>query len=467
MTELFRLSATALLQAYRAGSLSPVEATRACLDRIAALDPVLNAFCLVDEASALAAARESEARWRRGAPCGALDGVPASVKDLFLTRGWPTMKGSKTVSREQDVSVDAPPVARLRQAGAVLLGKTTTTEFGHKGVSDSPLTGITRNPWNPGMTTGGSSCGAGAAAAAAMGPLHLGSDGGGSIRIPASFCGVFGIKPGYGRVPAAPQGFAGSLPGAGPLTRTVRDAALMLQVIAGDDARDWMALPEPGLDLLSGLEAGVTGQRIAFARTISGAPVDPEVAAAVEAAARRFAELGAIVEEVELDLPDAADIYYRILSVTLASAVAPLTAEQREMVDPGLLIIADDGTRLSALDYARALHVARGELGARMRALHQKHPLLLLPSMPGTAFPVGLDFPNDRGGEWRADWTPFTFPFNLTAQPAASIPCGLSSAGLPIGLQVVGPQRAEAAVLAAARAYEASCDWQIPAFDGF
>lgn len=464
MSEPCFASATDLIAAYRAKALSPVEATQSCLDRIKALDGTLNAFCLVDEESALAEARASEARWAKGSPIGLVDGVPTTVKDLFLTRKWPTMRGSLTVSRDQTCDVDAPPVARLREQGAVFLGKTTTTEFGHKGVGDSPLTGITRNPWNTALTPGGSSCGAGVAAAASMAPLNLGSDGGGSIRIPASFCGVFGIKPGFGRVPSAPPGAAGSLPAAGPLTRSVADAALMLKVIAGDDSRDWTALADPAFDPLSGLDDGVAGLRIAYAPTISGAPVTDEVASAIAAAADTFRSLGATVEEIDLDLPGAVETYYTILSVTLGSALTSLSDEQRKLVDPGLLIIADDGTRLPVFDYAKALHVDRAAIGATMRALHERYDLVLLPAMPRTAFPVMLDYPGDTGVEWRADWTPFTFPFNLTAQPACSIPCGLSSERLPIGLQLVGRIREEATVLRAARAFETTRDFPLPEF---
>jgi len=463
MTDAYRLCATEMAAAFRDRTLSPVEAARSCLDRIASVDGVLNAFCLVDEESALADARASEARWMRAEPLSAVDGVPTSIKDLFLTKKWPTMKGSLLTSREQSCDVDAPAVARLREAGAVLLGKTTTTEFGHKGVGDSPLTGITRNPWNTDLTSGGSSCGAGVAAAACMTPLNLGGDGGGSIRIPASFCGVFGIKPGYGRVPNAPASEAGTLPAAGPLTRSVADAAAMLKVIAADDSSDWTALADPDFDPLDGLDAGVGGLRIAFAPTLGGAPVAHEVAASVFAAAESFRKLGAGVTEIELDLPeDAVKTYTTILSVTLGAALRGLSEEQRVHVDPGLLIIADMGTKVSTFDYARALHVRRAAIASRMRTLHQTFDLLLLPSVPRTAFPVGEDFPGDRGGQWRGDWTPFTSPFNLSCQPAASIPCGLDGAGLPIGLQIVGPQRAEALVLRAARAFEMTRDFPVP-----
>ena len=238
------LSATELLDLYRARALSPVEATRACLHRIARLNPRLNAFRMVDEEGAMLAAHASEERWSRSEPIGLLDGIPATVKDLLLTKGWATLRGSRTIDPNQRWEEDAPSVARLREAGAVLLGKTTTPEFGWKGVTDSPLTGITRNPWNPAMTPGGSSGGAAVAAACGMGALHLGTDGGGSIRIPAGFTGIFGFKQSFGRVPAYPPSPFGTLAHVGPMTRTVADAALMLTVISRHDARDWYALPD-------------------------------------------------------------------------------------------------------------------------------------------------------------------------------------------------------------------------------
>ncbi|RDW14079.1 amidase [Paracoccus thiocyanatus] len=463
MTEAFRLSATEMTAAFARRELSPVEAARSCLDRIAAVDGRLNAFCLVDEASAMADAHASEARWMKGEALGPVDGVPTSIKDLFLTKKWPTMKGSLLVSRDQVCDVDAPAVARLREGGAVLLGKTTTTEFGHKGVGDSPLTGTTRNPWNTDLTTGGSSCGAGAAAAAMMAPLNLGSDGGGSIRIPASFCGVFGIKPGYGRVPTAPASVAGSLPGNGPLTRTVADAAAMLKVIAGYDRRDWTALPDPAFDPISGLHQGVRGMRIAYAATLACAPVEPEVAASIRDAVQVFRDLGAEVTEITLDLPDPVAVYTKILSVTLGATIAGLTEKQRKLVDPGLLVIGDWGAKVDAIDYARTLHVARSEIASRLIAVHDQFDLLLLPAMPRTAFVVGEDFPGDRGGDWQGGWTPFTSPFNLSCQPAASIPCGLDSAGLPIGLQIVGRPLDESGVLRAAQAYETTRIFPAPA----
>src|SRR5437899_9179683 len=253
--DLCALGATELLDGYRKHELSPVEVTRAVLERIERLNPVLNAFNLVSE-HALDDARVSEARWLAGQPKGLLDGVPLSIKDIILTKGWPTLRGSKTVDPKGPWNDDAPAVARLRESGAVLLGKTTTPEFGWKGVTDSPLTGITRNPWNTAKTPGGSSGGGAVAVASGMGPLTIGTDGGGSIRIPCSFTGLFGLKPSFGRVPAWPLSPFGTVAHVGPITRTVADAALMLNVLALPDGRDWHALPYDDRDYRGRLEFG-------------------------------------------------------------------------------------------------------------------------------------------------------------------------------------------------------------------
>src|SRR3954454_24105940 len=293
------ISATELLCLYRSRSLSPFEVAQACLDRIAALDTDLNAFALIDGDAALEAARASEERWIKGEPLGLVDGVPATIKDLILTKGWPTLRGSKAVSPDQPWEEDAPATARLREHGAVLLGKTTTPELGHKGVTDSPLYGITRNPWNPDMTPGGSSGGSAAALAARLGPLALGSGGAGSIRLPGGFTGLPGLKPTCGRVPLWPPSAFGTVSHAGPMARTVTDVALLLDVMCEPDPRDWTALPPPTRSYLDGLDDGIAGIRVAFSADLGYVSVDPEVAAAVERAAGGLAELGAHVERVE------------------------------------------------------------------------------------------------------------------------------------------------------------------------
>jgi aspartyl-tRNA(Asn)/glutamyl-tRNA(Gln) amidotransferase subunit A len=452
--DLALMPAVDLVRLYRVGKLSPVEATKAALKRIADLDGRFNAFRLVDGESALAAARASEARWRKGAPAGPVDGVPATVKDLLITRGWSTLRGSKAVNPKQPWDEDAPSVARLRESGAVLLGKTNTPEFGWKGVTDSPLTGITRNPWDAGKTPGGSSGGAAVAAACGMGALHLGTDGGGSIRIPASFTGIVGFKQSFGRVPASPLSPFGTLAHVGPMTRTVSDAALMLSVIARPDPRDWYAIPHDGRDYLDGLEDGVRGWRIAFSPTLGGQHVEPEVAKLVRDAALAFRELGATVEEAEPEMGvSCALIFTNHWFPGAANALRAYSPEQQAEMDPGLREVAALGARLPLLDYLAAVK-EREQLGVRLNEFHQTWDLLLTPTMPLPAFAAGVECPDMADGSRWTDWTPFTYPFNLTRQPAATVPCGLTATGLPVGLQIVGPSYADAAVLRAARAFE-------------
>jgi len=455
------LSATELCHLYRTRQLSPVEATRAVLQRIERFDPEVNAFCLVDEERALAAARASEARWHKGAPCGLVDGVPTTIKDLVLTRDWPTLRGSLVIARDQPWHDDAPATARLREQGAVLIGKTTTPEFGWKAVTDSPLTGITRNPWDTGRTPGGSSGGAAVAAALGMGALHVGSDGGGSIRIPAGFTGIFGLKPSFGRVPAWPASPFGTVAHVGPMTRTVADAALMLNVLAQPDGRDWFALPYDGRDYRVGLEDGVRGLRVAFSPTLGFAEVAPEVAEPVAEAAATFVELGAVVEQVDTVMDDPIEIFVPHWYVGAANLLRGFSAEQQAKMDEGLREIAAAGAEIALLDYLDAVR-RRVELGAAMRCFHERYDLLLTPTLPLVAFEAGRERPDPaRQPRW-INWAPFSNPFNLTQQPAASVPCGLTAAGLPVGLQIVGPMHADALVLRAARAFEAARPWPFP-----
>jgi aspartyl-tRNA(Asn)/glutamyl-tRNA(Gln) amidotransferase subunit A len=458
--DLALLSATEMVARFQDRSLSPVEATRAALDRIERFNARLNAYCLMDAEGALAAAKASEARWMKGAPLGPVDGVPTSVKDLVLAKGWPTRRGSKTTTADP-APEDAPSVARLKESGAVLLGKTATPEFGWKGVTDSPLTGITRNPWDESRTPGGSSGGASAAAAAGMGALHIGTDGGGSIRIPASFAGIFGIKASFGRVPAWPPSPFASVSHLGPMTRTVGDAALMLTVLARPDSRDWYALPAETRDWTTGLEDGVRGLTLAFAPTLGQAPVDPEVAASVAAAARRFEELGAIVEEAAPPLQDSQAVFAAHWFPAAAVLIDSIPADKRPLIDPGLRAIAEQGARMSLIDHLKAVR-AREAMGMAMGEFHRRYDLLLLPTMPMPAFQAGQECPVDSANRRWTDWTPFTYPFNLTRQPAASVPCGFSKSGLPIGLQIVGRLYDDATVLRAARAFERLAPFPMP-----
>jgi aspartyl-tRNA(Asn)/glutamyl-tRNA(Gln) amidotransferase subunit A len=459
-TDLADLAATDLLRLFRRGAASPVEAARACLARIARLDRRFGAFCLVDEAAALAAARESEARWTAHRPLAAVDGVPVTVKDLILVRGWPTRRGSRTTEGEPPAAEDAPAVARLRASGAVILGKTTTPEFGWKAVTDNPLGQIARNPWDPAMTAGGSSGGAAVAAALGMGALHIGTDGGGSIRIPAAFSGIVGLKPTFGRIAAWPASLFGTVAHLGPMTRTVADAALMLTVMAGPDARDWLALPDDGTDYRVGLEGGVRGLRIALSPTLGYARVAPVVRAAVERAAGALAELGAGVEPADAGISSPLEMFERHWFAGAALVVDSIPTAKRRLLDPGLRRVAAVGARLGALDLQRAAK-ERAELAIHLQRYFERFDLLLTPTLPITAFPVGRELPEpDAGGEW-VDWTPFSYPFNLSQQPAISVPCGLVD-GLPVGLQIVGPKYADALVLRAARAVESALPFAMP-----
>jgi aspartyl-tRNA(Asn)/glutamyl-tRNA(Gln) amidotransferase subunit A len=447
--DLCALSASALLDGYRRRTLSPVEVTEAVLRRIEALNPRINAFNLVSE-RAMADATASEARWASGKPMGLLEGVPVSIKDIILTKGWPTLRGSKTISPKGPWDDDAPASARLREHGAVLLGKTTTPEFGWKGVTDSPLTGITRNPWNPDKTPGGSSGGAAAAVACGMGALAVGTDGGGSIRIPCSFTGLFGIKPSFGRVPAWPLSPFGTVAHVGPIARDVTDAALMLTVMSLPDARDWHALPYEPRDYRAGLEKGVQDLRIAYSRNLGYAEVDPEVAEIVKKALPVFVDLGAQVEEKDPGFENAGPLFQT--DWFSAAAVLIRTVKDKKHVDPGLLEVAEQGAKVTAAELLEA-QMKRGALGMHMNLFHRDYDLLITPTLAVAAFDVGQETPVK--GRW-TDWTPFTYPFNLTGQPAASIPCGFTRAGLPVGVQIVGPRFADALVLRAARAFESA-----------
>ena len=450
MSDLWALSATDLLDGYREHQLSPVEVTRAVLDRIEKLNPVLNAFNLVSD-RALEDAKAAEARWMAGQPKGLLDGVPVSIKDIILTKGWPTLRGSKTVDPKGPWNDDAPATARLREHGAVLLGKTTTPEFGWKGVTDSPLTGITRNPWNAGKTPGGSSGGAVAAVASGMGPLAVGTDGGGSIRIPCSFTGLFGLKPSFGRVPAWPLSPFGTVAHVGPIARSVTDAALMLNVLSLPDARDWHALPYEARDWRSGLDHGIDDLRIAFSPDLGYAEVDREVADIVRQAVRVFTQLGAHVEEKDPGFENPEPIFRTHWFAGAAALLASVPAAKRKLIDPGLLEVAAEGEKIGAAEIMNA-QMQRGALGAHMNLFHRDYDLLVTPTLAVAAFDAGVEFPPGRK-RW-IDWTPFSFPFNLTQQPAASIPCGLTRDGLPVGLHIVGPRYNDGIVLRAARAFE-------------
>ncbi len=466
MTDLTQFTAIQLLGLYRSGEASPVEATQAVLQRIARLNPLLNAFCLIDEAAAMASARQSEARWqahrRSGAGVLSLDGVPISIKDLILTQGWPTLRGSKTVNPDQPWEVDAPVTARLREAGAVLLGKTTTPEFGCKGETNSLLTGISRNPWNPALTPGGSSGGASAAVSAGLGPLAIGTDGAGSVRIPAAFCGNVGFKPSFGRVPAYPLSPFGSVAHLGPHAMTVEEVALLMNAIALPDARDWTSLPFDGVDYLAGLKGGVKGLRVAYSPTLGYAKnVDPEIAAATAQAAKHLQDLGAVVEQVDPLTEDPLDISTGLWFAGAYQVWQTLNPSQQALTDPDFKSQAELGAQLDA-NAIHALTQRRGVLGSHLRQFMQRFDLILTPSTAVTAFkalPAGHSVMNSAA---MLGWTPFSYPFNLSQQPAISLPCGLTLDGLPMGVQLVGKMFGDAKLLQAAQALQACYPMQRP-----
>ncbi len=451
-TDVTFFSAIALLDGYKRRTLSPVEVLRAVIERLNAENPRLNAFCLVDEEVGLRMARASEARWQKGEPIGLLDGVPIAVKDTNLTKGWPTLSGSRTVDANQDWREDHPAVARLREHGAVFFGKTTSPEFGWKGVTDSPRTGITRNPWHPERTPGGSSGGSAAAVAVGIGPLATGGDGGGSIRIPCSFTGVYGIKPTFGLVPNLPNSL-GTMGVPGPLGRTVSDCALMLRVIAEPDGRDPFALPYRKVEYEDDVAAGVKGLHIGFSRDLGFAHVDPEVASAFSSGLTAFEQLGATVEEVQLDLSGARDVLDVIWRAGFAEIVLRLPSGQLQLVEPKLLELAVSAAEISGVTLQHAIQ-ERNRISQQMQDFHREFDLLVTPTVPIPPFGAGLLTPDEQKFPQWYDWTPFTWPFNLTRQPAASCPCGMTGDGLPIGLQIVGPLYREDLVLRASRAFE-------------
>lgn len=460
------MSALELLDGYRSRRLSPVEATKAVLDRIDRAQPHVNAFCHVDRPASLKAARESELRWRSGQPIGLVDGVPTTVKAVANFRGWPTLRGSRAVSPRQSWSIDAPVVSRLREQGAIFVGMTTTPEFGWKGVTDSPLTGVTRNPWNTSLTPGGSSGGAAVAAALGLGTLNIGSDGGGSIRIPSAFTGVFGLKPTFGRVPAWPRSGIGTLSHYGPITRCVEDAALMLDVISQPDRRDWLALPPdaPYLAALGNFAQIIPGLRIGICELPTGHAVAPELSASVSAVGGQLAAAGAHVQPVELSLAGAVEAFELIWATGCAAGVMALPEEARAVLDPGLRIMAERMAGYSAFDRVHG-ELLRERLGHEFSLLHEKHDILIMPVLPIFPFEAGHDIPPGSGLRDWWEWNPFTYPFNLTQQPAASLPCGLSKNGLPLAVQLIGPRMGDLLVLQVCRFLEGTHRSPLPSLD--
>ena len=444
--ELCRLSAAQLVAHYRKAEISPVEVVTDVLARAEVVQRDLNAFTLIDHDGAIAAARESEARWRAGVPCGPLDGVPTTIKDIVWAKGWTVHFGSRTSAITP--TEDAPSVALLRSAGAVLIGQTTTPEFGWKAITDSPFSGITRNPWDPARTPGGSSGGAAVAAATGVGPLHLGTDGGGSVRIPAAFTGTVGHKPTSGRIPVHPAGVYGTLATVGPMARTVADAALMLDV---------MSAPNFHMSTQAGTTGKVAqiehlrGARIGVLSTPPCGKVAPEVQSAFGHFLRALNRAGASLETIHLPDEDLLDLFHILWFSGVASRVQSLPEIDRLKIDPGLRYIAEIGAGFRATDYVMA-NLRQAAFGAAFEAMLRPYDFAVSPAVSITAFGVGLETPPDTSLVRWTEWAGFSFPINLAQAPATVLPCGFSEIGMPIGLQIFGRRNADGAVLAAAAA---------------
>jgi aspartyl-tRNA(Asn)/glutamyl-tRNA(Gln) amidotransferase subunit A len=455
------MTARELARRIAAREVSPVEVTRRALGRAEATQKSLNAFVLIMDEQALVAARAAEDAVMRGDPLGSLHGVPFSAKDLIAVGGVPFCFGSRTMA-DNVAAADAPAVERMRRAGAILVGKTTTSEFGCKAVGDCPLTGITRNPWNPAKTPGGSSAGAAASVAAGITPLAIGTDGGGSIRIPCSLTGLAGLKAQYGRVPIWPTTAAPTLSHAGPMARNVADAALMFMSIAGWDTRDPFAVAGPPPDLVAACDAGAAGLRIAYSRTYGYARPDADVVAVLDAAAKTFETLGCIVEPVEAVFDtDPVEIWNAEFYASIGTRLAPILDKQRDLLDPAVADTLDGALRQDLRSYYTKVF-ERYALRERMRVFFEHYDLLLSPTLPVAALDVGQNVPAHLADRNLVSWVYYTYPSNLTGQPAATVCAGLSQ-GMPVGLQLVGRALGEYDVVRAAAAFEATQPLRRPA----
>ncbi len=451
--------ATTLAGMIRSKGLSPVELMRATINRAEALNPRLNAICTPTYEAAMQQARGAELAVMRGDDLGILHGIPVTIKDLAFTKGVRTMGGSN-LFRDRVPTVDHVHVERLRVAGAISIGKTTVPELGWKGNGDSPVTGITHNPWKHGYNAGGSSAGAAACAAAGIASLHQGSDGAGSIRMPAAFCGIYGLKPSFGRVPYHPMPNNGLISHIGPMTRTVADAALMLTAMAGPDDRDMSSLEALPEDYLARLEDGIGGIKVAYSPDLGYLKVDAEVAAPVRHAALAFEALGCTVEEVDPGWSDPIEMEHCQFASGYAGMLGHLLDQWADRMDPGLVALARHGMTYSAADYCRA-QGERLALHDRAQAFFQRYDLLLTPSLSVAAFPAQELIPahwEQHPWDWLR-WAGFSYPFNLTWLPAATCPCGFTADGFPVGLQIVAGRFKDLLVLQASRAFERAQPW--------
>jgi aspartyl-tRNA(Asn)/glutamyl-tRNA(Gln) amidotransferase subunit A len=449
-TQPFAMSALELLRLYRTRELSPVEAMRSVIERVEAYEPHIHATYLYAPDRALSEARASEARWAKGEPVGPLDGVPVTIKDNIATRGDPKPVGTAAEDMTPQKE-DAPPAARVREAGAIIFTKTTMPDYGMLSSGLSSFHPLARNPWKLDRNPGGSSSGAGAGAAALYGPLHIGTDIGGSVRLPASWCGIFGLKPSAGRIPIDPA-YVGRV--AGPMTRDAADAALLMATLSQPDVRDYSSLKYEKLDwavepaALKGLRVGL------MLEAGCGAPPNSEVAAAVQRAAKDFEAAGAHVEPLKpfltQDMLDGLDRFWRARAF---SDIGALPAERRALVLPFIREWAESAEGLSGVEVFRGFDQIP-EMRKAAVAATAPFDYVLSPTAPMTAFPAEWPSPS-RDPLHPFPQVGFTVAYNMSEQPAASVNCGYDGEGLPIGLQIIGRRFDDLGVLAVARAFEA------------
>lgn len=452
------MSALELRQRITSKDVSPVEVVDAALERLREVEPILNNFATTTETIAREAARAAEAAVMRGDTTGLLHGLPISIKDLITMGGVSCCFGSRTAA-DNIAETDAPSVERVRSQGACILGKTTTSEFGCKPVGDSPLTGITRNPWNVDKTPGGSSCGAAASIAAGVTPFGLGTDGGGSVRIPAHFSGLFAIKANFGRVPVYPTSATPTLAHVGPLARTVRDGALLLAAVAGYEPRDPFSVSEPLPDFLAACDGPVKGLRVAWSPTLGYAKPDPEVVSLCEQAVKALEDQGCEVDLVEsvMDV-NPSDLWMAEFYAGVGTRLKDALTHQPEMLDPAVVEVLSGALDQSLEDYYMRVF-ARYEFRERMRNFFERYDLLVSPTLPVPAFDVGLNVPPQIPDANIISWVAYTYPFNLTGHPAASVPAGFTDSGLPVGLQVASGPLQESKIFAASSAIEGALPW--------
>jgi len=457
-SELLYSSAVELRDLVLAKEVSPVELLDHSLARLEEVEPKLNSFVTVTEDVARAAARAAEKAVMDGNPPGLLHGLPISVKDLIAMDGVRCTFGSKSAA-DNVAALDAPAVERVRKAGAVIVGKTTTSEFGCKAVGDSPLTGVTRNPWDPSKTPGGSSAGAAASVAAGVTPLALGTDGGGSVRIPGSLTGLFAIKPQFARVPVFPESAAPTLSHVGPMTRTVRDAALLLSAIAGFDRRDPFAVATPVPDFVAACDQPVEGMRIAWSPTLGYADPMREVVDLCERAVATFEDLGCEVVLVDQVMErDPVDMWMSEFYASIGTRLNPVLSAQPELLDPAVAEVLGRALDQKIQEYWTQVF-NRYRFREDMRRFMEKYDLLVSPVLPVAGVDVGLNVPPGMPDANVVSWVRYTYPFNLTGQPGATLPVGFTDDGLPVGLQLVSKSHGEADIFRLSAAFESARPW--------